>query len=343
MLSLGGSGYVATPVVQPSITAATYVAWILTGTTQSEAGILSGRQNGNTLDGNLTLCVGGFYDGKTGAIDWGLDSSGQAVSVWTDVTFNDGLLHCVVATMSGVSGATVAPAAFAIYVDGAAQAVSSATVGTVTFPIAGTNSVGIGELGGSASWVGQLAHAVILYGTVVTAARAQAIYENGLTMTVADYEAYLQSLAPTDYWPLQETTGTTAANLGSAGSADDGTYTGTYTLGAFGGPPVPTIVGTSPAAGASVAVTSCTAYQNTSGADAVVLLPVTYNPTSAAAATLAVGIGRTSAPTQTLTESIPAGAVVGSLRTGVYYVPANWYRLVTATNATLGTASVQPV
>jgi len=46
------------------------------------------------------------------------------------------------------------------------------------------------------------------------------------------YETEVLADAPTGYWNLDETSGTTADNLGSTGATIDGTYTGTYTLGA---------------------------------------------------------------------------------------------------------------
>jgi len=341
MLSLNGAGYVATPVVQPSISAATYIAWFRTTMTGNGV-ILSGRQNMSTTDGNLTLCIGSFYGGKTGAIEWGFDTAGNAVGVTTNLTFNDGNLHCVIATMNGVSGNAVSPSAFAITVDGVDQATYSSTAGGATFPLAGTNDIYIGLADNGNYFSGQLAHAAILFGTAVTSAQRTAIYQNGLSMTVANYEAYLQSLGFTNYWPLQETSGTTAANLGSAGSANNGTYTGTYTLGSSGGPPAYGVVSTSPPAPTTATPTSGTAWQNTMGADVVLTLPVTYNPTSTAAATLAVGVGATSTPTQSTWESVPAGAVAGSIRPLTVYVPVSWYVLLTATNATLGTATVAP-
>lgn len=46
------------------------------------------------------------------------------------------------------------------------------------------------------------------------------------------YETEVLADSPTGYWNLDETSGTTADNLGSTGATIDGTYTGTYTLGA---------------------------------------------------------------------------------------------------------------
>lgn len=47
-------------------------------------------------------------------------------------------------------------------------------------------------------------------------------------------EAYLSALSPVAWWRMRETSGTTAANSGSAGSSPDGTISGTTALGQTG-------------------------------------------------------------------------------------------------------------
>ncbi len=83
---------------------------------------------------------------------------------------------------------------------------------------------------------------------------------------------------------------------------------------------------------------SGTVYQNTGNLSLTIVQPVTYSPTSTAAATLAVALGNTSTPPTIDTESIPATAVAGTVRAFVLTVPPGWYYIFTATNATLGTA-----
>jgi hypothetical protein len=53
----------------------------------------------------------------------------------------------------------------------------------------------------------------------------------------ADYAAAVLADEPIGYWRLNETTGTTAANLGSLGAAANGTYTGTGFMQGVAGPP----------------------------------------------------------------------------------------------------------
>lgn len=83
---------------------------------------------------------------------------------------------------------------------------------------------------------------------------------------------------------------------------------------------------------------SGTVYQNTLAYAIRVYLPVTYSPTSTAAATMTPAVGPTATPTALPTESEPAGLTAGTIRTYILLVPAGWYFSFTATNATLGTA-----
>ena len=88
---------------------------------------------------------------------------------------------------------------------------------------------------------------------------------------------------------------------------------------------------------------SGTAYQNTNPYDIRLKIPVTYNPTATAAATLATGISSTSTVTTTTKVSIPAGltAADGQILTYDMVVPAGWYFKPVATNATIGTVEVE--
>ena len=99
--------------------------------------------------------------------------------------------------------------------------------------------------------------------------------------------------------------------------------------------PIPTLSANPPVSG--------TAYQNTNPYDIRLKIPVTYNPTATAAATLATGISSTSTVTTTTKVSIPAGltSADGQILTYEMVVPAGWYFEIVATNATIGTAEVQ--
>ena len=105
-----------------------------------------------------------------------------------------------------------------------------------------------------------------------------------------------------------------------------------------GNPPftkTPTISANPPVSG--------TAYQNTNPYDIRLKIPVTYNPSTTAAATLATGISATSTVTTSTKVSIPSGltAADGQILTYDMVVPAGWYFELVATNATIGTVEVQ--
>ncbi|MDG7037024.1 MAG: hypothetical protein JRN37_06635 [Nitrososphaerota archaeon] len=99
--------------------------------------------------------------------------------------------------------------------------------------------------------------------------------------------------------------------------------------------PAPTLSANPPVSG--------TVYQNTNPYDIRLKIPITYNPTSTAAATLATGISITSPPTTSTKVSIPAGltAADGQILTYDLVIPAGWYFELIATNAVIGTAEVQ--
>ena len=83
---------------------------------------------------------------------------------------------------------------------------------------------------------------------------------------------------------------------------------------------------------------SGTVYQNTGTQPLVIIQPVTYSPTSTAAATCAIALGSTSTPGTVDTESEPAALTAGTVRAFTLNVPPGWYYSFTVTNATLGTA-----
>ena len=83
---------------------------------------------------------------------------------------------------------------------------------------------------------------------------------------------------------------------------------------------------------------SGTAYQWGGPGTLQLACPITYSPTSTAAATSALDIGSTSTPSSAVdTESEPAGITAGMIHTAHAEVPAGWYYELTVTNATIGT------
>ena len=86
---------------------------------------------------------------------------------------------------------------------------------------------------------------------------------------------------------------------------------------------------------------SGTAYQNTNPYDIRLKIPVTYSPTSTAAATLATGTSSTSTVTTSTKASYPAGITTGIIDTYEMVVKAGQYFEIVVTNATIGTVEVQ--
>jgi hypothetical protein len=86
---------------------------------------------------------------------------------------------------------------------------------------------------------------------------------------------------------------------------------------------------------------SGTVYQNSNTYDIRLKIPVTYSPTSSAAATLATGTSSSSTVTTSTKVSIPAGAITGEILTYDMVVPAGWYFELVVTNATIGTVEVR--
>lgn len=206
-------------------------------------------------------------------------------------------------------------------------------------------AINIGWGSGGGAWNGRFAHAAVWPESALTPGQVQDLYLYALAGNQeADYESFVESLSPALYYPMQETSGNILTNHGTTGSANNATISNTWSLAVTGGPVIgDPVVATGPGQPTSVTLTSGTAYQNPNTWDVWLRVPVTYNPTSTAAASLAVGVGSTAAPAQVTEHTVPAGAVVGAVHTTVVYVPAQWYALVTETNATLGTATVVSV
>jgi hypothetical protein len=88
---------------------------------------------------------------------------------------------------------------------------------------------------------------------------------------------------------------------------------------------------------------SATVYQNTNPYDIRLKIPITYNPSTTAAATLATGISSSSTVTTSIKTSLPSGltAADGQILTYDMVVPAGWYFELVTTNATIGTVEVE--
>jgi hypothetical protein len=86
---------------------------------------------------------------------------------------------------------------------------------------------------------------------------------------------------------------------------------------------------------------SGTVYQNTSGVDIEIYLPVTFTPTAGSASSLTPALGATSSPSGLPVVSVPAGTALDSfVLTYRLRVPSTYYFSFTITNGSLGTAGV---
>lgn len=191
--------------------------------------------------------------------------------------------------------------------------------------------------------MGRLAHVAFWPGTALTTAQMAQIADQAVLGSAADYQSFVENLDPTLYYPLAETSGTTAANLGTAGSGDAGTYSSGITLANQADPTGRAALASDPPAPATATLVAGTAYQNATGADLWLTVPITYSPTSTAAATVVGGVGPTSTPATTTYASEPAGSPVGAIHPLMVYVPQHWYVLLSVANASLGPALSQPV
>ena len=133
-------------------------------------------------------------------------------------------------------------------------------------------------------------------------------------------------------WTLHDLSGGNIYYL-SSGNTTLSAFSSASKVVYFGNIPTPTISANPPVSG--------TAYQNTNPYDIRLKIPVTYSPTSTAAATLATGTSSTSTVTTSTKVSYPAGITTGIIDTYEMVVPAGQYFELVATNATIGTVEVQ--
>lgn len=219
----GTSGEITTPYTEPLLTAFTAMIWV-----KPPAAFV--QQYPRIFDSGQVYSAAGWGFGynldsssnrfeaavNTGTVTYAVDSDPLA-----DL---EGAWHLWLWTYDGTN--------LTLYRDGV-QVAQSAKSGAIAAP---AQAVMIGTDGAGAVTFanGTFAHATFWSGTVLTALEITDLCSNAQGTTEADYEAYVEGLSPTLYYPLQETTGTTAANGGSTGSGDDGTYGGGYTQGEVG-------------------------------------------------------------------------------------------------------------
>lgn len=92
-----------------------------------------------------------------------------------------------------------------------------------------------------------------------------------------------------------------------------------------------------PYAGGGQTIADGVAYQNTSDRSMRMYVSCTFNPTSSGAATFAYTLGTWSPGNAIFTDSVPAGSIVGAIRSYFVEVPPGWFYSFTAVNGTLAT------
>ncbi len=96
----------------------------------------------------------------------------------------------------------------------------------------------------------------------------------------------------------------------------------------------------SPSQTALVAPVNGAIVQNTSPFTKRLVVPVTYNPTAVASATLTVALGPTNAPPVIDINSQPAALTPGEVLSYTLWVPPGWYYSFTVVNAALGNGNL---
>jgi len=224
---LGGrGGYVVADRPTPNPTTFTTEAWF--STTSTDGGRIIGL--GNTQDQNSGNYDRFVYMRTDGTLRFGI-WSGQENLVDTATAYNDGDWHHVVATFG--------PAGMALYVDGGLVGTNG---NTSVVPYDGQSYWRVGSDtvwgGTNTTSLNGLVDEAAVYDHVLSAERvaahwAAASQAAAPTRPSDAYGAAVWDSAPSTYWRMDETTGTTARSTTPTGSGK-GSYTGGATLGAPG-------------------------------------------------------------------------------------------------------------
>ncbi len=141
----GSSNYVSTGYTQTSATGYTIEVWVNTTDAGTERTFVNDRGSAGS-GSSLTLGIGttGGGHGGAGLVGWEVDSNSLDIGVSSTTAVNDGKWHQVVGTWSASSGTAVAASQFTIYIDDAAAATTSGSIGSATSPLTGLGGTSIG-------------------------------------------------------------------------------------------------------------------------------------------------------------------------------------------------------
>jgi RHS repeat-associated protein len=197
-----------------ALTSFTTEAWIKTSVTQTNTAWIA--EESSTTAANPLAGISLDATG-TKARFFVRDNAGAVGTVTGAKIVNDGNWHHIVGVRNGTN--------FALYVDGRADGTATATLSTIS-----TNATALGvwyHSTNSAFFSGSIDEPA-MYPIVLSAAQITNHYQ----AAKSNYAGTATANAPSGYWRLGETSGTTAAD--ASGNAHTGTYTGGFTLGATG-------------------------------------------------------------------------------------------------------------
>ena len=241
----GTSGYVSTSTSVATTTATTFSVEIWLNTTSSPVipiFCLSAPQTIGTAGAMATQI---FVNNGSAEIATATSSTASTYATLSlsSGSFTDGQTHHIVITFaSGTNGVN-------LYKDGVLAA--TGTISTAMYALSGMYWK-VGALQGKTSWPYTpsqyspastvLSNAAIYYNTILTATQVANHYQSMVNLGVSTYNSVITADAPTYWWKLNETTGTTAA---ATIGVNTGTYQGGTTLNqsisamsAFGSPAI---------------------------------------------------------------------------------------------------------
>jgi hypothetical protein len=198
-------------------------------TTTSSGGKLMGF-------GSSTTGASGNYDRhiymlNSGQLAFGVYDGSATHTITSAAAYNDGIWHLATATFSGTAGMT-------LYVDGAQVARDSTSKVAQNFT--GYWRIGYDNLNAwpnapSSYYFNGAVAAAAVFPTVLSA--AEVANQAGAGPWTCAAAAGPNGSAADLYFPLQETSGTVAANSGTGGAAGNGTYSASGWSSSLSGPP----------------------------------------------------------------------------------------------------------
>ncbi len=184
----GVDDYVETPWVQNSVTQYTIVVWVNT-TALYPGTLVQDRGSGAGLSITLAIppsCGGhggkcpGYPGSGYGFPGVGLDSNSMWIGVYATSSVNDGVWHCVVGVFNSVSGQSITPSNFSIYVDGNLANGNTNQIGSATSPVSGLGPTIIGYHQAWNVYYNGYISAVYIYTRALSSSEIQQIYNQPL-------------------------------------------------------------------------------------------------------------------------------------------------------------------